>query len=92
MLSLGIHNTKGLYMENPYIQQVVGGLPGLTLLSECKRYEPGVGFACNAIDVGLDSYVRCLEEDSECPFSVPYTDSLFCKCPARVYFAKELEK
>jgi hypothetical protein len=78
-------------MENAFIQQVVGGLPGLTLLAECKRYEPGVGFTCNAIDVGLDSYVRCLEEDSECPFLVPYTDALFCKCPARVYFAKELE-
>jgi hypothetical protein len=79
-------------MTNTLMQQVVEGFPGLTLLAECKRYEPGVGFDCNAIDVGLDSYVRCLEEDSECPFSVPCTDYLFCKCPARVYFAKELEK
>jgi hypothetical protein len=92
MISLGTHNAKGLWMENAFMQQVVGGLPGLTLLAECERYEPGVGFACKAIDVGLDSYVRCLEEDSECLFSVPCTDSLFCKCPARVYFAKELEK
>jgi hypothetical protein len=79
-------------MENAFMEQVVNGLPGLTLLAERKRYEAGVGFACNAKDVGLDSYVRSREENSGCPFSVPYAESLFCKCPARVYLAKALEK
>jgi hypothetical protein len=80
-------------METAFIQQAIETMPGLTLLGECKCYKPGAGFSCKAIDVGLDSYVECLEKHSYwCPFSVPYADSSFCKCPARVYVAKELKK
>jgi hypothetical protein len=77
-------------MEKAFIQQIVKSMPGQKLLAECERYKSGLGFTCQAIDVGLDSYVRCLEKDSDCPFSVPYAGSNFCKCPARVYVAKEL--
>lgn len=79
-------------MKSSFIPQVIQDLPGHTLLSECQSYKPELGFTCNALDIGLDSYVRCLEQGSECLFAVPYADSRFCKCPARVYFVKELEK
>jgi hypothetical protein len=80
-------------MEKAFTQQVLQDLPGLTLLSECQCYKPGVGFTCKAMDIGLESFVQCLEKSSRwCPFSVPCADSRFCKCPARVYCVKELEK
>ena len=78
-------------MERAFAQQIET-LPGQTLLSECQSYKPGLGFSCNALDIGLDSYVRCLAKDIECPFSVPYADSIFCKCPPRVYLAKNLRE
>jgi hypothetical protein len=80
-------------MEKAYMQHIEETMAGLKLLTACKRYEPGVGFTCKAMDVGLDSFVECLEKDSHwCPFSVPYADSNFCKSPARVYAAKELKQ
>jgi hypothetical protein len=80
-------------MGKELIQQFfLEDMPGQKLLAECKRYEPGVGFTCKAKDVGLDSYVECLEKDSPwCPFSVSHGYSYYCKSPARVYFAKKVK-
>jgi len=75
------------------IQQMKESLAGQKIFAECKRYKPGVGFICKAKDIGLDIFVQCLEKDSRrCPFSVRYSRSYFCKSPARVHAAKELEK
>ncbi|UCD87471.1 MAG: hypothetical protein JSV01_06890 [Desulfobacterales bacterium] len=64
-------------------------MPAVKLLTECKRFKPGVGFTCKAKDIGLDAFVQCLEEDSfRCPFSVRYSHSYFCRSAARVYAAK----
>ncbi|UCD87349.1 MAG: hypothetical protein JSV01_06225 [Desulfobacterales bacterium] len=80
-------------MEKAPIQQTVEAMPGLKLLTECERYKPEVGFTCKAMDIGLESFVQCLEKSSRwCPFSVPYGHSNFCKSPARVYVAKELKR
>jgi hypothetical protein len=29
----------------------------------CKWYKPGCGFTCEAMDIGVDAYVKCLEKD-----------------------------
>ena len=48
---------------------------------------------CKARDVGLKTFIECLEEDSfECPFSVRLHGFSYCKCPVRVYIAKRLGK
>ena len=80
-------------MEKAHMQETKNAMAGLKLLAECKRYEPGFGFICKAKDVGLDSFVQCLEKDSRlCVFSVPYAHSYYCKSPARVRAVKELRK
>ena len=44
-------------------------------------------------DIGLGSYLECLEENAfACPFSVYFGDSYYCECPLRVYIAKKLKK
>jgi hypothetical protein len=59
----------------------------------CECYELGVGLRCKAIDVGLESYVLCLEEThwDSCPFCVSYGREHFCKCPIIVHAAKTVE-
>ena len=48
---------------------------------------------CKAKDIGLETYLKCLEEDPRsCPVSVPFGDGYFCECPLRVYIAKKLKK
>jgi hypothetical protein len=46
-----------------------------------------------ARDIGLKSFLVCLEENPElCQFSLQFGNSYFCTCPLRVYIARELKK
>jgi hypothetical protein len=78
-----------MHMEKSFVHQIEEAAYGLELLVECKRYKPGIGVSCKAIDVGLKSYVQCLEKDSNsCPFSFSYGRHYYCTSPARIYIAK----
>ena len=58
---------------------------------EC--YKSGFEILCSAKDIGLETFVKCLEEDPlECQFSMPYGHTRFCHCPLRIYIAKKLKK
>jgi hypothetical protein len=60
---------------------------------DCKCYERGVGVRCKAKDVGIEWFVRCLEENAlPCVYSVRYANINYCRCPLRVYIAKNLGK
>lgn len=73
------------------IQRLERAMSGPRLLEDCRYFKPGVGFKCKARDVGLDSYVECLEIDSyTCPFSLSYTYTFYCLCRARVLITKAL--
>jgi hypothetical protein len=92
--------SKGFQMEQTYIWQKqeadlhrIEKATGPRLLEECRYFKPGVGFQCKVRDVGLYSYVECLEIDSRtCPFSLFYAYTNYCSCRARVLIAKALEK
>ena len=46
---------------------------------------------CKAEDIGLETYLKCLEEDPRsCAASVPFADGYFCDCPLRVHINKQL--
>ena len=48
---------------------------------------------CDAKDIGMESFLLCLDDTpGECVFSLSFGESKFCKCPLRVYIAKELKK
>ena len=54
-------------------------------------YESHFNVFCKAEDIGIESYVRCLEENSHvCQFSVPFGYAHFCQSPLRVYVCKKL--
>jgi hypothetical protein len=68
-------------------------LPGERPVRDWEYDKAEREFRCKAKDVGLDSYVECLEECSHmCPFSVRYAHSHYCKNLARVFAAKQLGK
>jgi hypothetical protein len=80
-------------MEQDYnkeIEKIVGCF-------ECPKdfqcYKSGLEVLCEAHDIGLDTYLKCLEKDPRsCQFSVPFGDGYFCECPLRVYICKKLGK
>ena len=48
---------------------------------------------CRAQDIGLESFLKYLEENSEeCAFSLSFGYSYMCTCPLRIYIAKKLKK
>ena len=48
---------------------------------------------CRAKDIGIDSFLECLEENThECEFTMPFGDAFFCKCPVRMAIARKLSK
>jgi hypothetical protein len=58
---------------------------------EC--YKSGFKNLCKAKDIGLEKYLECLKKDpGDCVFSLSFGYSYLCKCPLRVYIAKNLKK
>jgi len=77
-------------MEQAHVQGVEELMHETELPKDFKYYKPGVGFTCKAKDVGMESYLACLEERK---FSVGFFgDRYYCSCSARIYVAKILEK
>ncbi len=55
--------------------------------------ESGFEVICKAKDLGLESYLKCLEPNpKDYKFALPYGYNHFCQCPLRVYLAKKLKK
>jgi hypothetical protein len=58
-----------------------------------KCYRSGFKALCKAKDVGMDAYLRCLEEKPHnCLFLLPIPRTHYCECPLRVFIAKKLKK
>ncbi len=56
-------------------------------------YKSGFSELCKARDIGMKTFLECLEEEPESKaFSLSFGDRYFCKCPLRVYIAKEFDK
>ncbi|MCD4829138.1 MAG: hypothetical protein K8R90_06900 [Candidatus Cloacimonetes bacterium] len=48
---------------------------------------------CKSHDIGLHSYLECLEENpAKCRFSVGFGYKNFCTCPMRFYIARNVKK
>lgn len=59
----------------------------------CKFHKLCVQNLCKAKDVGLETFVRCLEQEPiACDCSLFFADAWFCSCAPRVYIAKTLRK
>jgi hypothetical protein len=53
-------------------------------------YKSGFKDLCKAEDVGMKSFLKCLEENPrDCLFSRGYAESHYCTCPLRIYIAKK---
>ena len=75
------------------IQEIIGGM-------QCpkgfKCVEGGFENLCKVKTFGGEQFLQCLEETSPpCPFAGVYDHGFqmrFCRCPLRVYLAKNLGK
>jgi hypothetical protein len=64
---------------------------------ECPKgfrcYKSGFKLLCRARDIGMESFLECLEEaPRSCRFSLPFDIGHLCECPLRIYVSKKLGK
>jgi hypothetical protein len=64
---------------------------------ECPKdfvcYKSGFKRLCRAEDIGLQSFLQCLEVNPlDCKFSLEYGSLFICRCPLRKRIRKNLEK
>ncbi len=80
-------------MEQDYRKELEAIINGMTCPKDFKCYQAGLEKLCKAKDIGLQSFLECLEEyPRDCKFSLMFGDSFFCNCPLRVYIGKNLKK
>jgi len=59
----------------------------------CRRPRQETENLCEAEDIGLGSFVKCLKQNPlGCHLSVSFVNSWYCACPSAVYVAKRLKK
>ena len=49
----------------------------------------GLGELCAARDIRNDEFLICQEKDKNCSFALEFVFGYMCKCPVRLYIAKE---
>ena len=80
-------------MDEGYKKEIEKIIGGMKCPKDFKCCKPGFDVVCKAKDIGLETFLECLEEDPRsCQFSVPFGEGYFCQCPLRVYIAKKLKK
>lgn len=71
------------------IEEIMAGMECPKGFERCKHNFENL---CKAKDHGLEGYVDCLEEKPvTCEFALPFGNGVLCRCPVRVYIAKELK-
>ena len=72
------------------LEEIIGGL---FCPKDFLCYRSNLDSLCKAKDIGMKSFLVCLEENPQgCKFSIDGGDYFFCECPIRTYIAKKFSK
>ncbi len=72
------------------IEEIIGAM---SCPKDFKCCESDLANVCKAKDIGIESFLECLEEDPRCcKFALSFGDAYLCQCPLRIYIAKKLKK
>ena len=78
------------HIEEVLVDNIVGGM---RCPKDFKCTKLGIEQLCKAKDIGKEDCLECLEENPcDCPFVVDIGDAQLCRCPLRIYIAKNLKK
>ncbi len=78
-------------MKEEYRKKIEELIGQMQCPKDFKCAESGFENLCKARDLGLESYLECLEDNpSRCLFAQSFGNKYYCRCPLRVYLAKQL--
>ncbi len=80
-------------MEHKVKKEIADIVGEIECPKDFKCYKSGFHKLCRAKDIGIESFLECLEKDpKQCKFSLSFGLIHLCQCPLRVYIAKKLKK
>lgn len=86
-------DAKKMKIEQSHQRQIEEIMSGMKCSKEFICYKSGFKQLCNTKDIGIEAYVECLEKKPpDCSFAFPFASVCLCKCPMRVFIAKEFNK
>jgi len=79
-------------MRNSQIKNIEDIIGKMTCPKDFKCYNSGFKTLCKAKNIGLESYLDCLEKNPYAwGFSISFGNGHLCRCPLRHYILKELK-
>ncbi len=80
-------------MDQEHTEQIEKIMADMDCPNDFQCHKIGFEELCKAKDNNMDGYAKCLEKRShKCQFGVPFGGGMFCRCPLRVYIARNLIK
>jgi hypothetical protein len=80
-------------MDNDIKKEAEAIIGGMRCPKGYRCYVSGFDNLCRARDIGIESYLECLEKNPKsCAFSFPFGLIYLCQCPLRIFIAKNLKK
>jgi hypothetical protein len=78
-------------MEQDYKEEIEKIMGRMTCPKDFECYKSGYRYLCKARDVGIESFLICLEDKPyECSFSRRVGKDYHCSCPILYYISKRL--
>jgi hypothetical protein len=88
-----LNHAKEMKIEQSHQRQIEEIMSGMRCSKEFICYKSKFKQLCNVRDIGIEAYIECLEKiPSYCNFAFPFASVHLCKCPMRVFIAKEFNK
>jgi hypothetical protein len=89
---------EGKIMSNPVKmtaeqkKEIEDIIDGLQCPKDFRCYTSGFTNLCKSADLGMESFLKCLENDpQQCKFAMYFGTDFFCTCPLRIYIVKKLK-
>jgi hypothetical protein len=80
-------------LEKDHKKAIEEIIHGMKCPKDFECYNSRFESLCKAKDTDLESYIECLDEEAyKCEFSLTFGSSYLCRCPLRIYIARELFK
>ena len=75
--------------DNKRLKELIANFP---CDKDCQCYQSGLENLCQAQDIGITSFLVCLEKVTDCQYRITFGDLYYCKCPLRRHIKRELGK
>jgi hypothetical protein len=80
-------------MEKSLRKKIKKIIDNIECTKDFKCYKSEFEHLCEMKDLGMDSFLKCVDKEAtSCTFAIFFGGAYCCRCPLRIYIAKELKR